>query len=98
MSPILDFLTSKENLPAVVVVLRYSSAVREQLAQRFWSKFEESLKQAKPKELSIQFSWQPDFGKNNGELYAGLRDDECFGLSALFPGPRPGEVQGLKYH
>src|SRR6266478_4668283 len=97
-SPILDFLTSKENTAPVLEVLRYASEIREEIATRFWSKFEESLKQAQPSDLPVQLSWKLDLGwKKRTELLAGLKGHDFFGLEALFPGSRAGEAQGVRY-
>jgi len=56
-SPILEFLTTKENLPAVLDVICYAEEIRRDVAERFWHNLQEALKKH-PK--ADNFSWTHD--------------------------------------
>lgn len=71
-SPVFRFLTQKENLAAVLEVIRYTQEIREYVADRFWNRLEKAIK-TNPNALSTSFSWWrriPD------------RSDGCFNLWA----------------
>src|SRR6266540_7654 len=57
-SPILDFLLSKENLPAVLEVIRYAKEIRESIQRQFWERLEHDLKKHAPSGFSVNLSWQ----------------------------------------
>lgn len=86
-SPILAFLTSKENLSAVLEIVRWVPDVRREVADRFWSRLQCSLKESKPAALDLNFSWATNIGS---------KPDDEFGLSARLQ-PVSSEVQGLCY-
>src|SRR5437588_3215642 len=98
-SPTLSFLTTNENLPAVLDVLRYGAEIRRELACRFWTTFQDSIQQSKPAALAAQLSWEQDFGKDQAKRFAGLTkaEDMKFALDGCLPGARPQEAQGLRY-
>ncbi len=65
-SPIFRFLTDKENLSAILEVVRYAEDIREYVADRFWSRLEDAIRKH-PKALSTSFSWKRDLAdKPNG--------------------------------
>ncbi|SRR6266536_1673943 len=84
-SPIFQFLTQKENLPAVLEVARYTQEIREYVAERFWNSLEEVIR--KNPKAKDGFSWErrlPD------------RSDREFFLIAR-PPALPVKGQGLRY-
>src|SRR6266404_3943954 len=91
-SPILKFLTEKENLPAVLDVLRYGNEIRERVLQDFWSALEEALKQRRPSTLAIDLSW----GTESIELPIGRKTDRYFDLDARL-GPTADKGQAVRY-
>lgn len=56
-SPIFQFLTTKENLPAVLEVVRYAEEVREYVVDRFWSTFQNAIGKH-PRAVANIFSWE----------------------------------------
>src|SRR6266487_2042624 len=55
-SPIFQFLTQKENLPAVLEVIRYTEQIRNYVAERFWDSLEKAIK--KNPKARDDFSWE----------------------------------------
>src|SRR5437762_2663436 len=91
-SPILGFLMAKENLPAVLEVLRYESEIRERVMQDFWTALEDALKQRRPSNLAVDLSWKTE----PIELSVSRKTDEHFCLDAKL-GPTANETQALSY-
>ena len=91
-SPILKFLTDKENLPAVLEVLRYGNEIREKVLQDFCTALEEALKQRRPSTLAIDLSWRTE----PIELPIGGKTDQYFGLDARL-GSTADKAQALRY-
>ena len=86
-SPILDFLMSKENLPAALEVIRYAKEIRESVQRQFWERLEHDVKKHQPSGLNLNLSWQQNFASKPA--------DE-FGLEARIT-PVNEKVQALSY-
>ena len=83
-SPIFQFLTQKENLPAVLEVIRYTEQIRNYVAERFCDSLEKAIK--KNPKARDDFSWErrlPD------------KSDRAFFLIAR-PPALPEKRQGLQ--
>jgi len=85
-SPIFRFLVQKDNLPAVLDVVRYAEEIRDYVANRFWDRLEEAIK-ANPKALPASFAWARKFP---------TKGDGFFNVIARPPGLSE-KGQGLKY-
>ncbi len=86
VSPVFEFLTNKENFPAVLEIVSHAEEIREYVAIRFWNKLQDSIMKH-PKALPTGFSWKRNF---SGEL------DGCFNLIARLP-EASDKYQGLSY-
>jgi hypothetical protein len=95
-SPILEFLQRKENLEAVLQVLRHGVAIKASLWEGFWANLEVSLKRHRPPDFPTHLTWQRDSGKWEKELFSGHKTDVCQGLDARLS-PAPQQRQGLRY-
>jgi len=84
-SPIFEFLTQKENLPAVLEVTRYAEEIREYVAGRFWNRLEEAIKNNPNGKFS--FSWDRKLSDES---------EGDFSLIARPPGLAE-KGQGLRY-
>jgi hypothetical protein len=64
-SPIIEFFISKENLPAVLEVIRCTEQIRDRLALKFWMDYQSALNRTKPANLAITFSSKTEVWKSN---------------------------------
>jgi hypothetical protein len=86
---------SKENLPAVLEVLRHGPEIRERVMQDFWITFEEAFKQRRPTNLSVELSWKSVPDNKSREVFAGFNKG-VFDLEARLD-PATDEVHALRY-
>jgi hypothetical protein len=84
-SPIFRFLSQKENLPGVLEVINYAEEIRGYVADHFWNRLEQAIKE-NPK-ASASFSWMREFAD---------KGDGCFELIAR-PQALSERAQGLRY-
>jgi len=87
-SPILQFLLSKENLPAVLDVIHYADEIRDEVARRFWEQIEIALKKHQPAGFKDNACWKPDWCRTDEGLFFDL--EVRFGFSG-------DQAQGLTY-
>lgn len=59
-SPILSLLTNKENLSAVLEIMKYSQDVGREVRERFWDRLQQALRKSEPAELSLGLLWRQD--------------------------------------
>lgn len=98
-SPVLEFLTKKDNMQGVLEVLRYGIQIRKRVAERFWMSLENSFRACQPANLSVDLLWRRYVGakkRDLDQLYAGLKDDYRLSLDA-WPGRFSDESQGVKF-
>src|SRR6266487_1149936 len=84
-SPIFQFLTQKETLPAVLEVIRYTEQIRNYVADRFWNRLEDAIK--KNPKASATFLWTRVLAD---------KSDRGFNLIAC-PQGLAEKAQGLQY-
>ena len=85
--PILDLLTKKENLPAVLEIMKYSQDVGREVRERFWERLQRVLKERGSARRAPEPSWKQDPNITG----------EWQGLHARVE-PFVERVQGLHYH
>jgi hypothetical protein len=85
-SPILSLLTNKENLSAVLEIMKYSQDVGREVRERFWDRLQQALRKSEPAELSLGLLWRQDLSVTT----------EWPGLDGRLA-PFVEKVQGLKY-
>jgi hypothetical protein len=85
-SPVFQFLIQKDNLPAVLEVARHAEEIREYVANRFWNRLEQAIKNHRSA-MRASLSWTRKLADTS---------EREFSLIAS-PQRLPEKGQGLRY-